>query len=374
MPSWFSSPVYRTRFILVSVLLVIILYVIVAAWTALVPFLLGVFVAYLLLPAVNLFDDHAPRFLRHKGWSRPLAILLVYLIVLGVIAGIFSSFVPIVATQAEMFVRVAPGYIDRIEDLLTYDISDILDNIPPQIQSAVQANLERAAGSVASAIQRGLGGTIRTLWATLSFILGLVVIPFWLFLVLRDQVKVSRAFYSLVPEGAREDVRCIVTIVDGLLSAYVRGQLLLCLLVGGMVTVILLIFGVDLAVLLGTFAGIFELIPILGPYLGAIPAVLIALLERPILGLWVAISFAAIQQIENMFLVPRIAGHAVRFHPAVVMILVIVGSEVGGIWGMLLSVPVAAMVRDVFQYLYMRTTERGATPEMAMENLRARTL
>jgi len=127
-------------------------------------------------------------------------------------------------------------------------------------------------------------------------------------------------------------------------------------------------------VLLGTLAGIFELIPILGPYLGAIPAVLIALMNRPTQAFWVALSFAAIQQFENVFLVPRIAGNAVRFHPAIVMVVVIVGSEVAGLWGMLLGVPVAAVIRDVFQYLYLRTTERGATPELALECLRARIL
>jgi predicted PurR-regulated permease PerM len=177
----------------------------------------------------------------------------------------------------------------------------------------------------------------------------------------------------LVPEGIRDDVRCIAAIVDNLLGAYLRGQLLLSFIVGLMATVVLLIFGIDAAVLLGTMAGILEVIPILGPYLGALVPVLIALIRRPILALWVALCFTAIQQIENLFLVPRISGHAVRFHPAAVMVIVLVGADVGGIWGLLLAVPLTAMVRDVFQYLFLRTTERGATPEMALENLWART-
>ena len=112
----------------------------------------------------------------------------------------------------------------------------------------------------------------------------------------------------------------------------------------------------------------------LGPYLGAVPAVLIALLDRPVKALWVAVGFFAIQEIEGLFLVPRISGSAVRFHPAVVMVILVIGSEVAGIWGMLVAVPLAAAARDVFRYLYLRTTERGVTPEMALENLRARML
>jgi predicted PurR-regulated permease PerM len=154
----------------------------------------------------------------------------------------------------------------------------------------------------------------------------------------------------------------------------VRGRLLVCLLVGIMATILLLALRINMALLLGTFAGLFEIIPFLGPWIGALPAVLIAFLRSPATALWVAVGFFTIQQIEANLLSPRISGQAVRFHPAVVMVLVVVGSEVAGLLGVLLAVPVAAVLRDVFQYLYLRTTERGATPEMAMEALNARNL
>ena len=178
----------------------------------------------------------------------------------------------------------------------------------------------------------------------------------------------------MMPEAARGDVHNIIRIIDGLAGAYLRGQLILCLIIGAASTVMLAAFGIPQALLLGTVAGVFEVIPNLGPFLGAIPAVLVTLLVDPIKALWVALGFIVIQQIENAFLVPRISGNAVRYHPAVVIILVLVGSEVAGLWGMLLAVPLAAMLRDVVRYLFLRTTDRGATPEMAMEILRARSL
>ncbi|MGC9359258.1 MAG: AI-2E family transporter, partial [Anaerolineae bacterium] len=173
------------------------------------------------------------------------------------------------------------------------------------------------------------------------------------------------------PEGIREDARCILTIIDELLSSYLRGRLLVCLIVGIASTVVLIIFGLDMAVLLGTIAGVTEIIPMFGPYIGAFVPVLIALLDRPIRALWVALSFFGIQQIENLFLTPRISGYSVRFHPAVVMVIVVVGAELAGIWGLILGVPLAAVSRDVVRYLYLRTSEQGATPEMAIETLRA---
>ena len=366
------SAAQRYRILLVGSMIALFFFILWAAWAALVPFFLGLVLAYLLLPVVNFLDSHAPRFMRK--WARPVAIILVYMVGIAAIAGFFSYFVPVVVSQGNVFIEVAPRYLDRLEGLLTVDLTDLLARVPPQIEAMVNANLEKAVSVVLDGIQAGLGATLKGLSQTISFVLGMLIVPFWVFYILNDETRARRAFYQVIPERAREDIRFIVRIIDELLSAYVRGQLLLCLLVGGMATIVLLVFGVDLALLLGTFAGIFELIPFLGPYLGAIPAVFIAFMERPITALWVAIAFATIQQIENIFLVPRISGNAVRFHPAVVMVIVIIGSEVAGIWGVLLAVPVSAMLRDVYQYLYLRTTERGATPRMAFDSLRASSL
>lgn len=373
MPPWLSTPAQRYRLLLVVALTYLLVRLFVAAWAALVPFFLGLLLAYLLLPVVNVMDRNAPRLLRYRGLSRPLAIIIVYMVGIALTAGVLSYFIPAVTDQADVLVSVFPTYLERVQGLLTYDVGQVLEGIPPEIQEAVNTNLQRALGTVWDGLQAGLQVTVRTVSQTVSFIIGMVIVPFWLFYVLNDEARGRRAFYNSIPEVAREDVRCIFGILDGLLSSYLRGQLILCVLVGTMATITLVAFGVDLALLLGTFAGVFELVPILGPYLGAVPAVLIALLKRPILALWVALCFFAIQQIENLFLVPRIAGNAVRFHPAVVMIIVVVGAEVAGVWGMLLGVPLAAMVRDVFRYLYLRTTERGATPQMALESLRAST-
>ncbi len=367
-----NSVKIKLRIGLIAALFAFCLGILIAAWTALVPFFLGLLLAYLLAPIVNFLDAHAPNLLRRKGWARPLAILLVYLVGLGIIAGILAYFIPVVIEQARELGKAFPGYLEQLQELITYDFLDFLSQIPPEISKAVEINIAKVTDTLTEAIQKGLGGTIRTVWQTLSFVLGMVIVPFWMFHILNDDKKIRHGFCQVIPEPIREDVLCIATIIDDLLGAYLRGQLLLCLLVGAMATIALLALRVDLALVLGTIAGVFELIPVLGPYIGAAPAVLVAFLRKPITALWVALSFAAIQQIENIFLVPRISGNAVRFHPAAVMIILVIGSEVAGLWGLALSVPLAAMIRDVFHYLYLRTTERGVTPQMALENLRAR--
>jgi Predicted permease len=160
-------------------------------------------------------------------------------------------------------------------------------------------------------------------------------------------------------------------LIDDVLSAYLRGQLLLCLFVGGMATLALLIIGVPFALVLGVVAGILEALPFVGPILGAIPAVLVALLSNPMSALWVAVAFLAIQQVENLLLVPRIAGKSVKLHPAMVMVVLVVGNELAGLVGMLLAVPITAVLRDLFKYLYLRFLDEPLTPEAAMASIRA---
>jgi len=377
----FANEKERNRAILVGAMVLTVVLVVILAWAALLPFVLGLIVAYIVLPAVDFLDGHAPKWLQKRGASRPIAIVVVYLLVIGFIAGILAFFIPAISQQAKQAATAAPGYFRTIADwyeqtrqFLRYDGSDLWTRVPEQFRVSLEASFEEATQALVSGLQKGVGITLQAVFQTVSFVLGMIIVPFWLFYVLRDKESAVRAVYQFLPESLRDDVRCIVCIVDELLSAYVRGQLLLCLVVGGLATITCFAVGLDLALLLGTIAGILEVIPFLGPWLGAIPAVLVALAANPILALWVAIAFAAIQQVENIFLVPRITGSAVRFHPAVVMVLVVIGSELAGIWGVLMVVPLSAVLRDVYQYLYLRTTDRGATPEMALEALQARAI
>jgi predicted PurR-regulated permease PerM len=360
------SPVARSRIALVGTLLILILFLIWTSWSALFPFILGALFAYFLLPSVDFLDQHAPRFLRRTGWSRPLAIIVMYIVVLGLIAGILSYFVPVVIGQAKVFGHAVPAYFESTRGEVQRYVTLLFENIPPEIQTTVNDSLTKATGTIMSGIQKGLELTFVTVTQTIGFIVGLIIVPVWLFYVLKDEAKERDAFYRLIPAKSREDVRCILRIIDELFGAYIRGQLLLCLTLGIMATIALLILRVDLALLLGTLVGIFEIVPVVGPYLGAAPAVLVALTKSPVLALWVLLSFVIIQQIEHIFLVPRISGRAVRFPPAAVMIIVVVGSQVGGILGILVAVPAAAMIRDVFQYLYLRTAEPPKTPDDAL--------
>jgi predicted PurR-regulated permease PerM len=215
---------------------------------------------------------------------------------------------------------------------------------------------------------------VNLVFTTLSFVVGLLLVPLWMFYVLRDQPEMSATFYRLIPPAYREDARHMIMVLDSLLGSYLRGQLILCLSVGIMTTIGLTILGVDLALLLGTLAGIFEVVPVLGPILGAIPAILVTLAASPSNLLWVIALAFAVQQIENYVLVPQIARGSIQVPPALAILVLIVGSEVGGVLGAILSLPLTATVRDIAHYLYLRLSDEPLSPQEAVFRVRGRSL
>lgn len=370
LPQFPISPARRNRLILVVLLLLLVCWMLYVAKSALFPYIIGLVVAYLVLPLVNFLDHRMPPRLRERNFSRPLSILIVYLIVILFIAGIFAFLVPPVVQQGQVLWKQMPELAAKGRALGAEWLGKYQEVIPLDIQQRIQSNLEKLASTIGQALQEGVARTVSVISSTISFFLGILVIPFWLFYILNDETKVREGALALIPDRIEPDLLNILRITDDIFSAYIRGQLILCLFIGVLATTGLLIVGVDFALLLGLIAGAFEILPFVGPILGAIPALIVAALQSPITALWTLVVFIIIQQIENLFLAPKIAGGSVKLHPALVMVVLVVGNEALGLWGMLLSVPLAAVVRDVFKYLYLRSSDEEVSPGEAMARVR----
>ncbi len=365
------SPARRNRLLLWAALALLISGMIWAARKVLLPYIVGLVLAYLLLPVVNWLDRHMPEKLHGWRLARPLSIVLTYLLLLILVAGIIAFFVPIIVDQVQILAENWPSLVSRVEDWGQRGLGWYTDTIPQDWRTTIETNLKGLLDDIATALKNGLVATTSTVFSTISYVIGLIVIPFWLFYILHDESQVTAGVIHALPQQLRADVQCLARLIDDVLSAYIRGQLLLCLFVGGMATIALFLIGVPFALVLGLIAGIFEALPYVGPILGAIPAVIVALLTEPSSALWVAGAFFAIQQVENLVLVPRISGKSVKLHPALVMVVLVVGNEIAGFVGMLVAVPVTAMIRDVFKYLYLRFLDEPLTPEDAMTSIRS---
>ncbi len=345
----------------------------VRAGTAMTPFVIGLALMYLLAPPVNRLARHMPR---------PLAILLIYLAALSIIALFFIFLTPALISQFQRLTanlptvsglqRLAADWVARYREFTP----DVLE---PQIEQAIASVLPALQNNLSSIIRSTLAflsSQIAQLAGVLSFVVGLLIIPIWLFYLLNDQRRTFAFINRLLNFRVRTDVWNFWRIVDRSLSAYIRGQLTLGLFIGVVcgvgLSILDLIPGieVDYILLLAIWAGVCELVPMIGALLGMIPAIVIAFaVGGPTSGIAVAILFIFIQQIENNVLVPRIIGESVGVHPAILTVMLIAMGSVFGLLGVVAAAPVTAILRDLYLYCYRRLD--GLSPERAMYSISA---
>ena len=346
------SPAARNRLILVAGAIAVVALLLYIARGVLFPFVFGGILAYLLHPVVRTIESWMPPRDRWPGAKRVASILLVYVVTLAVAAAALAVVVPPAFQQGREFVDAVPELHAGARATFERWMGEYTTRIPEDVRTQIESTLEGGGSILIQAAQSVLSKTVRSVSNALTTILGLAIVPFFLFYLLKDQEATVAGFYSLLPEAGQRHARNIVDIVNRLLGSYIRAQLALGLVVGLLVFLGLLLLGVQYAVLLGIVAGVTELVPVVGPLLGAIPGVLVVLATSPEDLIWVIALYIGVQLIENVLLVPRIQGHAVNMHPAVITVILVVGSEAAGLWGVILAVPLAAVLRDVFRYFY----------------------
>ena len=373
MAGW--TTVRRARAVLTLVLVLLVAGLLYTARRALVPLSAGTLIAYIMLPVIDWLDTHIRPAFRKRRFVRTAMVLVVYLLSLAVVASFLASIIPPIGAQLDTLLARLPMLAESVRRVAPELVQHLLERynelVPATVRLAVQRSIENTVQALADTVQSGILKAVNLVFTTLSFVVGLLVVPLWMFYVLRDRPEISAAFYRLVPIQFRDDARHIVQLVDGLLGSYLRGQLILCLSVGAATTIGLSILGIDLALLLGTIAGILEIVPVLGPVLGAVPAILVTLASAPERLLWVVGLAFVVQQLENYVLVPQVSHGSMRIPPAVSILVLIVGSEVAGVLGAILSLPLTAMVRDVAHYLYLRLDDAALSPSDAVERVRA---
>jgi predicted PurR-regulated permease PerM len=336
------------------------------SWAALLPFQIGIVIAYLTLPLVNWLERKMPR------W---VAILLVYIGGIAMFLIAVGVIVPLLLAQITTIVDALPSIENvgtqtgHVVDAIEAYINELPDEVRDFLnESAIEA-FRTARDNLASYIQ-GLTtlllSSTLTLINTVTFVLGFVVVPFWLFYVMKDQRLGLQALDRMLHPAVRADFWAIWSIIDRVLSSYIRGQLLLGFVVFlavwiGLAALQIAGFNVQYSLLLAVIAGIMELVPFIGPILGAIPAIIVGFFDSPQTGLAVTILFIVIQQVENNFLVPRVVGESVDIHPAILMVLLIALSQFGFIW-IVLAAPLAAITRDIFRYTYGRLSNPPRPP------------
>lgn len=283
--------------------------------------------------------------------SRVLAVIVTFLLALAVLIGAIALLAaPLVSESARLADQI-PVYVERLQS------NEPVRVLGLQIPDELRARIGAAVGDLGGQFAVQAVAVVVTIVSGVVDLFLVLIIALYLLL---DQRRIRVLGLRALPLRFREPAENVETEVARVFGAYVRGQLVLALLVGVAATTALLALGVPYALFLGVFAGVVELVPILGPILGAVPAALVALFQPFPLVLWVIMAFLIIQQAESNLLVPRISGHAVGLHPLAAMLALLVGLEIGGIIGALFAVPLAGVIW-VFISTAMRARSARAT-------------
>lgn len=345
---------------------------------ALVPFVVGALLIYLLDPAVSWIARIG---IGRRTVPRGLAVLIVYVLtVILLYYGLRLLLGPLVSQLLE-YVRDLPALIASFQELAAqlgemYRGLGLPEPVREFFDDAL-AGIGEGAGGLDFGAVVPLASTIL---GTAAGFFAFLIIPVWAFYLLRDRVRLQEQLFTSLPPTWRDEVWSVLTIIERVFGRWIRGQLLLGVIVGAATFGGLVVLGlfvdpsfIRFAVLLAVIAGVLELLPIIGPIIAMIPTLLIALITAdPVLSvIAVLILYIAVQQLENAVLVPKIQGDAVNLHASVVIFALIVGGAIAGLLGAILAIPITAAARDVYRYLFRRLSSDYHAPPSATGDPRA---
>lgn len=309
------------------------------------------FFAIIIASAITPFAN----WLEQKRIPRLLGVLLLYLTFFGLIVFFLSLIVPVISSELSQLTQALPEFISNISGALekaqqttTTRYFDFFSEIQNLLDSFSQF-LQVSSGSALNLIINVFGGL-------LSFF-AIIVISFYLSVMKQGVAGFIR---SVLPTKYEDYIIGLWKRAEHKVGRWLQGQLLLALSVGLIVFVGLSLLKIKYALLLGIVAMILEIVPIVGPVISAIPGVVLAFAQSPMLGIWVIVFYVAVQQIESHILTPLVLGKTLGLNPVTVIIALLVGGTLGGIIGILLSVPVAVIVVEIFDDLAKQKESKKA--------------
>ena len=346
---------------------ILIAFVLYLGRDALSPFVVGLLFVYLLDPAVER--------LGRLGLPRGLAILVVYAVGVTLVAVALNLAIPPLFEQIGQFIGDTPKLAGVLQDQLdslsrTYSALEI----PPEVRAAIDRSLSQI-GSGAGAINPGLVVPVFTSVAGfVATMAGYIIIPVWVFYLLKDRPSLTVSFDRSLPAEWREDTWAVIRIAERVFGQWVRGEIILGSTVALATFIGLELLSVTVDPIFGRFAfflailaGLLELLPIIGPIIAAVPVILVGATAGVQATVAAFILTLLIQQLENYLLVPKIQGDATKLHPAVVMFALIIGAAIAGLLGAILALPVTAAGRDIYAYLFRRLSGPPSQAPLATE-------
>ncbi len=327
------------RFLIVSIILVVIGWLLYELSTIITILLLSALIAYILDPIAS--------YLEAKGITRTYATIIIFFMfffVIGVASWIFL-----------------PGLIRELHTLQQNLMSEDPSTLTRRIEAFITTNLKYfdvKTLAIEEKVQNGISLLTDELLAILAGFLStisvMVIVPFVVFFLLKDGRKMKKTFIHLIPNRYFEMTLTVLHKIDQQLGWYLRGQFTEAFVVGVLSVIALWLLDVQYFIIIGVFAGLANMIPYVGPVAGAVPAIIVTLINvnDPFKLLYIILAFAVVQLIDNILLQPMVLSKSVHLHPLIIVFAVLIGGQFFGILGMLLAVPAAGIIKVTSSELY----------------------
>ena len=337
---WTQTPWVKALIVVISLgLALTLLYLLRIVLT---PFFIALALAYLLDPAVDA--------LQRLRLPRTAAVLLLLVGLLAAGTAMVMVLYPTIRVQGEILASEFPRYVGSLQELLLPLIQQVSQVESGEVQVLLQDLLSRVEGlpsQIVHALSLVWGTTLASLRGLVALLLNLLVIPVATFYFLRDIDRIRAAYPGFLPMSYRSWITSWLVEIDSVLSGFVRGQLMIALILMALYSIGLSLVGTPLSVLLGLMTGAANLVPYMGLILGLVPSLGLTFLrfhdwQHPV---GVLVVFGVIHLLEGNLITPRIMGPRLGLHPIIILLAVLVGGHLFGFLGIILAVPVAAVLK-----------------------------
>jgi predicted PurR-regulated permease PerM len=334
-------------------LLIVVLAVVAAIWAlyklqgVLLLLVLAIFFAYLIAPLVELVHRPLKVGARERLMPRPLAIGIVYLVIFGSIGLAIFLLLPLIGDQFAEFGKQVPTYYKGISDR-AQSLERLYQRIPPGARETVRKTVSNSFDSINEYVQASVATAVPVVIAHVPW---LVLIPILAFFLLKDADSFRRSALQMLPRGRlrwRGDE--LFQDVNAALAAYIRAQLIACLLIGVLCTLGFILLGVPYALVLGIIAGFFEFIPLAGPLAVAIIATVVASFHSGGTAAAVVLFLLVLRILQDYVFYPRIIGSGIHLHPLAVILAILAGAELAGVAGIFLAIPLIAVISVTYRH------------------------
>lgn len=337
---------FETRTVLRVILLILgiaaLLWALYTLESVLLLLVFALFFAYLVAPLVDLVRRPFVARGRDRMMPRALAIGVVYLVLFGAVAVASSVLLPRLGAQVSAFAKEAPTYASNVRDRVERwkYLADV-DQFPPSVRDG----LNTAAARGLENVETFATGALVSLIGVVSYLPTLILIPIIGFFLLKDAEVFRQSALAALPIGKwRGRGADFFHDINATLAAYIRAQLLACLLIATICTIGFSIIGVPYALVIGLLAGVLEFIPLIGPLIVAVTAIILSSFHSGVQALAVFIFLAVLRVIHDYGVYPRLIGRGIHLHPLAVIVAILCGAELGGIAGIFLAIPAVAVL------------------------------